>query len=84
MNNKVLVELKVPSIDEVYNIYLPINIKVGTAIALLNKALSDITQGLYQARTTNFLYSQNSGVKYNIDDIIVNTDIRNGSTVVLY
>ena len=37
MKNKVLVELYVPTIDEIYNLYLPVNRKIGNIIALLNK-----------------------------------------------
>ena len=43
MKNKVLVELIVPQIDEKYNVYIPINKKIGNVIVLLNKAISELT-----------------------------------------
>ena len=47
MNNKYLVELYVPSIARVYDIYLPVNRRIGNIIILINKALSEITNGEY-------------------------------------
>ena len=39
MKNKVLVELVVPVLEENYDVYLPINKKIGNIIELLNRAL---------------------------------------------
>lgn len=47
MKNKILVEVVVPDIDEVYNIYIPINKKIGNIIVLLNKAIKELTNGIY-------------------------------------
>jgi len=37
MNNKVLVELLVPIIEEKYDVFLPVNRKVGEIIKILSK-----------------------------------------------
>ena len=37
MKNKVLVELVVPTIESTFDIYLPINKRIGNIITLLNK-----------------------------------------------
>ena len=83
MKNKVLVELIVPSLDEIYNIYLPINKKIGNIIQLLNKSLCDLTNGLFIPSDTNFLYD-NQGERYDINLLVRETNIRNGSSIVLF
>lgn len=83
MKNKVLVELIVPSLDEIYNIYIPINKKIGNIIHLLNKSLYDLTNGLFLPSDTNFLYD-NQGERYDINLLVRETNIRNGSSIVLF
>lgn len=83
MKNKVLVELIVPEIDRKFNLFIPVNKKVGNIIVLLNKSVTDLTNGLYNGTSTTSIYDRLTGKKYNIDDIVRNTDIRNGSTLIL-
>lgn len=82
MKNKVLVHLLIPEIDQEYDIFIPINIRIGTVIELLNKSLVELTNGIYQLRDNRNLYNlENSGV-YQINDLVRNTNIRNGVSVV--
>lgn len=83
MKNKVLVELIVPEIDEIFNVYLPVNRRVGNVIELLNKSLLDLTNGVYGNSNRNFLYNQ-QGEKYPLNSLIRETDIRNGTSIVLF
>ena len=46
-NNKVCVDLIVPSIEERYNIFIPINKKTIEIIFLLNKAINDMSNGAF-------------------------------------
>lgn len=83
MKNKVLVEILVPTIEEKYDVYLPINKKVGNVINLLNKAIVESSNGVFVADNTVCLYNSITGDKYDIDKLIYDTDIRNGSILVL-
>lgn len=83
MKNKVLVEVIVPEIEEKYDIFLPVNKRIGNIIILLCRAINEFTNGTYLGDTTVSLYNNVTGDKYNIDDILRNTDIRNGSILVL-
>lgn len=83
MKNKVLVELVVPTIEETYNIFLPINRKVGNVIVLVSKAVNELSGGYFVATDTNALYNGDTGKIYEIDTLIRNTDIRNGSRIIL-
>lgn len=82
-NNKVLVELVVPILDEKYNVYFPINRRVGNIIGLLNKVLHEETNGLYTGNENTSLYDSITGELYNVNSLIRETNIRNGSVVIL-
>ena len=83
MKNKVLVSLFIPEIDKKYDIYLPINKKVGNIINLLNKTINELTIGEYQLSNCNVLYNVVTKEKYQSDILLANTNIRNGSQLVL-
>lgn len=83
MKNKVLVELFVPTIDEIYNLYLPVNRKIGNIIALINKSLSEITNGEFVGNEQTMLYNRSTGEMYTANVFLRDTNIRNGSSLVL-
>ena len=84
MDNKVLVELNVPSIDEIFNVFLPCSKKIGNIIVLLNKSLNDITNGSFKISDSNFLYNKATGEKYDINIFLKDSSIKNGTRLVLY
>jgi len=83
MKNKILIELIVPEIDEKYDLYIPINKKVGNIVVLLNRALKEMTNGVYVASNTSCIYNSVTGEKYHMDVLVRETDIRNGSILVI-
>ena len=83
MNNKVLVYVIVPLLEEKYEMYIPINKRVGNVIQLLNKSLFELTNGLYVGTDTSFLYDE-FGEVYDVNLLIRETNIRNGSLVILF
>lgn len=82
-DNKVLVELVVPILDEKYDVYFPINRRVGNIIGLLNKALHEETNGLYNGNENTSLYDSSNGDLYDTNSLVRDTNIRNGSIVIL-
>ena len=83
MKNKVLVELVVPTIESTFDIYLPINKRIGNIITLLNKTVSELSEGCYAGTSTTALYNRETSQKYEINALVYNTDIRNGTTLIL-
>ena len=83
MENKILVEVVVPVIEKSYDIYIPANRRIGNTIRLIVKAINEFTNGAYQLDTKISLYNSFSGIKYNNNDLIRKTDIRNGSKLIL-
>lgn len=83
MKNKILVEVIIPEIDERYNLFLPMNKKIGNIILLINKALVDIKNGNYRPNDGAILYNRETGIKYSSSSLLRETNIRNGSILIL-
>ncbi len=83
MENKYLVELVVPSIDEKFNVYIPINRRIGNVISLLNKCIFEITNGAYIGSNTTSLYDSDTRAKLPVNSLVRETSIKNGSVLVL-
>ena len=83
IKNKVLVELIVPEIDKTYQIYLPINKKIGNIINLLNEAFFELSNGELPQSKSNSLYNVDTLEMYLSDKLLINTNIRNGTRLVL-
>lgn len=83
MKNKYLIEVVVPDLEEKYNVFIPVNKKVGNVAILLSKVVGELSAGVYKENNQNALFSGTSGQKYDIDQFIRDTDIQNGSRVIL-
>jgi len=83
MHNKILIVLEVPSIEKKYNVFLPINKKISNIIILLTKAVSELTSGGYIIRGNECLYNKINGIKYDNEVYLKDSDLTNGSTVIL-
>lgn len=81
MKNKVLIKLIVPDIDSTYDIFLPINKKVGEIILLLTKSINEHEN--INLPNNKILYNRNTGRDYDINVLIKNSDIRNGTNLIL-
>lgn len=83
MKNKVLVELIVPFIESKFDVYLPINRRIGNIITLLNKTITEVSEGCYEGSNKSALYNRETNQKYEPNALLYNTDIRNGTTLIL-
>ena len=83
VENKVLVTLVVPLIEKKYEVFLPVNKKIGEIVFLLGKGLVDVTNGYYIITNKEKLYNRLSGKEYDNNQVLKNTDIRHGTWLVL-
>lgn len=83
MNNKVCVDLVVPSIEEKYNVFLPVNKKTLEVIFLLNKAINDMTNGSFPMSDALSLLNASDGSLYDVDRTILENNILNGAKLIL-
>ncbi len=83
IKNKVFIKLRVPEIDKEYDLYLPVNKKIGNIIILLNEAINELSLGEIEISQKNKLYNEKTQELYSPDTLLINTNIRNGTTLVL-
>lgn len=76
--NKVLVSLYVVSLDKKFEIYFPVNEKIGNILTLIKKSLfeTDVNKNI-------ILLNLRSGNVYKSNDLVRNTDIKNGANLIL-
>lgn len=83
MSNKVLIKLIIPDLDETYDIFIPVNEIIWEIKKLIVKSISEITN----INTTNnqeyILINKSNTRIYQNNEIVINTDIRNGSEIIL-
>ena len=82
-NNKILIELEIPLIEVKYDMFIPINKKVGTIKSLIERSLIELTDLAYIPRTDTNLYSKETGDIYDVNKTVRDTDLKNGSRVIL-
>jgi hypothetical protein len=77
--NKVLVSIYIVSLSKNFEIFIPINEKVGNIAKLLSNTLIDSID----LSRNNVVMNMDSGVIYKNNDIVRATDIRNDTKLVL-
>ena len=81
--NKILIELSIPLIEKNYDLYIPINKKVGTVKRLIEEGLLELTDNAYIIKEDSNFYSKETGEIYDVNKTIRETDLKNGSRIVL-
>ncbi len=81
--NKVFIIVEVPLIEQKYEVYIPVGKKIHKVTSILSKAISELSGGHYPIKDDATLYSKATGRAYNINMTVKDTDIRNGSEVIL-
>lgn len=83
MNEKILICVYVPLIGQKYNIFIPINRKIGTLKAYIEKTVNELSDGNLKLSENLFLRNKITNVVYDFDLYVKDTDIRNGTKLIL-
>ena len=83
MKNKVLVNIIIPEIEQSFDLYLPLNKKVSTILVLIDKAISQTHKRNYFLTKKSLLMEYQTGTKYDGDSFIRDTNIKNGTRLIL-
>lgn len=82
--NKVLVKIFFPRIDKWFEVWIPLNQKIENIIIQLIKGINEINANLYYTTTDMpILYNRGSGEYYEYNSLVQNTNIKNGSELIL-
>ena len=81
--NKILVQLEIPMLEKKIDLFIPINKKIGTIKSLIEKALVDMSGHSSVVSDKSNIYNKATGEIYNVNESVKNTDLENGSKIVL-
>lgn len=82
-NNKILLEVYIPSIEKEYDIFVPVNKKIGTIKKMIETGITDLTDDVYSISDDTNLYSKDTGNIYDVNVKLIDTDLKNGSRIIL-
>lgn len=81
-SNKILVQVYLPLIEEEYDMFIPINKRIGTIKQLFEKHLSEQNSSYVIKEDANF-YSRDTGIIYDVQLLVKDSDLKNGSRIIL-
>lgn len=81
--DKVLVSVYVPYIEQSYDLYIPINKKIIYIKKLIVSSIIELTDNNFKANNDICLSNKNSNKIYSDDEFVIDTDIRNGTKLIL-
>lgn len=84
MDYKVLVNVYIPEIEQSYEFYIPVNKHIEYVIKIINKAISDLTFHQYPEKPNLQICNRRTGQIYDNGFYVRNTDIKNGTQLVLF
>lgn len=84
MENKVLIKLIIPNINETFDLFLPVNEIIWKVKKMLIKSISDLTSIDLDVNKEYILLNKDNCRIYHNNEIIIDTDIRNGTELFIY
>ncbi len=81
--DKILVTFFVLSLEEEFDIFLPINVKLSDALTTVQQSIKEMTEGNYEIIENPFLYNDLDGKLINLNNIVKFSGLKNGSRVML-
>ena len=84
MDNKLLINVSVPIIEDNFDLFIPINKKVGIVKELIINSVIDLTFGIFKPNDKMELYVKENGRLLDNDVYVKEANIFNGEKLVLY
>lgn len=83
MNEKILVRVYFPLIEEEYDVYIPINKKIGTIKKIIINTIVEMTESDLSNINNLTLYDKETGGSFDNNIYVKNSTIRNGTKLLL-
>ena len=81
MENKVLIKLNVPILNNSFNLFIPVNEIIKKMII---KSVSDLTGIVLDNNRDYILLNKDNCRVYHNNEIVIDTDIRNGAELLIF
>ena len=83
MKNKILVKVYVPSLDNIYEIYISVNETIKKNLELILKVINELSDSNFDTSVERMLVDMDTLDVYNDSAIIRDTKIRNSTKLLL-
>lgn len=81
--NKILVLVYIPEIEQEYDVYIPINKKVGTIKKYLISSVEEFNDGNVSNIENLKLYDKENSMLYDNNTLVKDSGIKNGTKLIL-
>ncbi len=80
--NKLLISVEVPSIEQSFDLFIPINKKMGTIKQYIIKSIHELSGGILNDK--NYLFFDiDTGTKYGNNVYVKDSGIKNGARIII-
>jgi hypothetical protein len=83
MDSKVLVEVLVPASGEKYDVFIPLTVRMGEVAQMVSSVINDLSAGRFRATEQTMLFNADTGVAYNVNTVVAELNIQNGTRLML-
>lgn len=84
MKNKYLVTVIVPEVEMEFDVYIPNNKKIGTVKKGILKSIGELTNGMYIRDLNSVrMFDRQSGKEYDNDAFVKDSEIFNGTRIII-
>lgn len=80
--NKLLISIEVPSIEQNFDLFIPINKKMGTIKKYVIKSIHELSGGILKEKTYLF-FDIDTGTKYPNNVYVKDSGIKNGARIMM-
>ena len=81
--DKIIVELRIPAIDKIYDVKIPRDIQIWEATQLIVKMVSNLHPVLYASENEAMLVDYESGKVIAVNALVADSGLTNGARVML-
>lgn len=81
--NKILIKIYVPTLERDFDIYIPINKKIGVVKTLIISTINEIVELDLEEKRSVMLYDKLTGESFDNSVYVKDSNIRNGTELIL-
>ena len=81
--DKILVTFYVLALEEEYDVFIPINVKLAEVLDTIQQTILEMSDGNYEINPNPLLYNDFDGKLINLNNIVKFSGLKNGSRVMI-
>ena len=81
-SDKLLISVEVPSIEQNFNLFIPINKKIGTIKEYITESIFELSGNILEQKKYSF-FDIDTGIKYENNVYVKDSGIKNGARIIM-